>query len=79
MWEKFGKTCFIAFARIAVLRDIGPCLNPYEASMILVGLETLTLRMDRICKNAIDLATWLFGGGKAGEVDYPGKLHNVLA
>lgn len=78
MWEKFGKTCFIAFARIAVLRDVGPCLNPYEASMILAGLETLTLRMDRICKNAMDLAAWLFGAGKTGEVDYPGKLHNVL-
>ena len=72
MWEKFGKTCFIAFARVAVLRDIGPCLNPYEASMLLVGLETLSVRMEKISENASKMAVFLLP--LVGEVRHLGKF-----
>jgi O-acetylhomoserine/O-acetylserine sulfhydrylase len=72
MWEKFGKLAFISFARIAVLRDIGPCLNPFEASMLLAGLETLSVRMDKVCKNASELASWLCRNANINEVAYPG-------
>lgn len=74
MWEKFGKLAFISFARIAVLRDIGPCLNPFEASMLLAGLETLSVRMDRVCKTAETLACWLDKDGHVDEVVHPGVL-----
>lgn len=71
--EKFGKLAFVAFARIAVMRDIGPCLNPFEAAMLLVGLETLAVRMERVGQNAVALAAWLKGNERVADVGYPGK------
>jgi len=72
MWEKFGKLAFISFARVAVLRDIGPCLNPYEASMLLAGLETLSVRMEKISDSAWKLAAFLEQIESVGEVRYIG-------
>ena len=70
--EKFNKLAFVAFARIAVMRDIGPCLNPFEAAMLLAGLETLSVRMERVGKNAEALALWLARNERIADVVYPG-------
>jgi O-acetylhomoserine/O-acetylserine sulfhydrylase len=59
MWEKFGKLTFIYFARAAIMRDTGPCLNPFEAFQLLAGLETLPIRMRAVSKNAQRLAKHL--------------------
>ncbi|KAG0648425.1 SulfHydrylase FUB7 [Hyphodiscus hymeniophilus] len=50
--EKFGNLALVRFARIAVMRDAGPCLNPFEAAVLLAGLETLAVKMDRVAENA---------------------------
>jgi O-acetylhomoserine/O-acetylserine sulfhydrylase len=72
LYEKFGNTVFITFARIAVLRDIGPCLNPFESFQLLAGLETLVVRVERMCENAGKLAGWLAGQEKVEGVRFPG-------
>jgi O-acetylhomoserine/O-acetylserine sulfhydrylase len=61
------------FARAAVMRDIGPCLNPFEAFQLLAGLETLSVRLERISSNALSLVTWLEENEKVGDVQYPGS------
>jgi O-acetylhomoserine/O-acetylserine sulfhydrylase len=71
--DKFGKLAFAAFARIAVMRDIGPCLNPFEAAMLVAGLETLAVRMERVGSNAEDLAIWLEGHERVSDLKYPGE------
>ncbi|TVY36405.1 Homocysteine synthase [Lachnellula subtilissima] len=76
LWEKFGNLVFISFARIAVLRDMGPCLNPFEAFQLLAGLETLSVRLERISSNAAALATWLESDDRVEEVRYPGLETN---
>ncbi|PMD26582.1 O-acetylhomoserine/O-acetylserine sulfhydrylase [Hyaloscypha hepaticicola] len=72
LWEKFGNLSFIAFSRAAVMRDTGPCLNPFEAFQLLAGLETLSVRIERNSSNALELALWLEHHAKIGEVRYPG-------
>ncbi|TVY87780.1 Homocysteine synthase [Lachnellula willkommii] len=77
LWEKFGHLVFISFARIAVLRDMGPCLNPFEAFQLLAGLETLSVRLERISSNAARLAAWLELDERVGVVRYPGLESNA--
>jgi O-acetylhomoserine/O-acetylserine sulfhydrylase len=66
IWEKFSKLAFVAFARIAVMRDIGPCMNPMEASLLLAGVETLAVRVERMSNNALELAKFLDTFGEVG-------------
>jgi O-acetylhomoserine/O-acetylserine sulfhydrylase len=72
LYEKFGNTVFITFARIAVLRDIGPCLNPFESFQLLAGLETLVVRVEKMSENAGKLAGWLATREQVEGVRYPG-------
>ncbi|CAG8644653.1 10979_t:CDS:2 [Gigaspora margarita] len=58
-WETFGKNSFIAKARIEALRDIGACQNPFGAFLLLQGIETLSLRVERQAENSLKLARWL--------------------
>ncbi|MFO0586876.1 MAG: O-acetylhomoserine aminocarboxypropyltransferase/cysteine synthase [Polyangiaceae bacterium] len=64
-WDVFGKDgpfgniAFIIRARVEGLRDLGPCQSPFNSFLLLQGLETLSLRMDRHNENAIKLAKWL--------------------
>lgn len=58
-WETFGESSFIIKARIEGLRDWGPCLSPFNSFLLLQGLETLSLRIERHCENAEKLALWL--------------------
>ena len=58
-FERYGKLAFLARLQTDVLENLGGCLSPVNAWLNVVGLETLGLRMDRICRNAAALATAL--------------------
>ncbi|WP_159788475.1 O-acetylhomoserine aminocarboxypropyltransferase/cysteine synthase family protein [Sodalinema gerasimenkoae] len=68
----FGNIAFIIRARVEGLRDLGPCLSPFNAFLLLQGLETLSLRVDRHTDNALALAKWLEKHPKVDWVSYPG-------
>ena len=68
----FGNIAFIIRARVEGLRDMGPCSTPFNAFLFLQGLETLSLRVDRHCQNAMTLATWLQQHESVTWVSYPG-------
>ena len=64
------------------LRDLGPAMAPMNAFLTLTGMETLALRMERHCANALELATWLQDHPKVKWVSYaglPGDAYNGLA
>ncbi|PLX67041.1 MAG: O-acetylhomoserine aminocarboxypropyltransferase [Denitrovibrio sp.] len=69
--EAFGNMALAIKMRVQILRDIGGCLSPTNASMIMAGLETLALRMERHCENAYKLAGYLLGNDKVAWVNYP--------
>jgi len=69
--EQFGKMALAVKMRVQILRDVGGCLSPTNASMILSGLETLSLRMERHCENAYKLAGFLLGNDNVSWVNYP--------
>ena len=68
----FGNIAFIIRARVEGLRDLGPALSPFNAFLLLQGLETLSLRVERHCQNGIALAKWLENHDKVKWVWYPG-------
>lgn len=68
----FGNIAFIIRARVEGLRDLGPCLSPFNAFLLLQGLETLSLRVDRHTSNALALAKWLESHEQVEWVSYPG-------
>ena len=68
----FGNIAFIIRARVEGLRDLGPCLSPFNAFLLLQGLETLSLRIERHGQNALALATWLEKHPQVAWVSYPG-------
>lgn len=70
--SQFGNIAFIIRARVEQLRDFGPCLSPFNAFLLLQGLETLSLRADRHCENALALAHWLKQHPLVEWVSYPG-------
>ncbi len=80
--EKFGKGAFINRARLQVLRDLGTTLSPFNAFLFLLGLETLSLRMDKHSSNALKIAQFLEQHNKIEWVNYPGlesNKYNTLA
>jgi O-acetylhomoserine (thiol)-lyase len=70
--EAFGALAFILKARVDGLRDQGQCLGPHEAFTLLLGLETLSLRAERLNQNALELAHWLQARDEITWVNYPG-------
>ncbi len=70
--ETFGNFAFAIAARVLGLRDFGPAISPFNAFLILTGLETLPLRMQRHCDNAQGVAEYLSKHPKVGWVSYPG-------
>ena len=70
--EAFGPLAFILAARTLGLRDLGPALAPMNAFLALTGMETLALRMERHCSNALALAKWLRAHPKIDWVSYAG-------
>ena len=80
--EAFGAMAFILAARALSLRDLGPALAPFNAFQILTGMETLPLRMERHCDNALALAKWLQGRDEVEWVSYaglPDSAYHALA
>ena len=78
----FGNIQFIIRARVEGLRDLGPALSPFNSFLLLQGLETLSLRVQRHIDNALELATWLENHPAVKEVSYPGlasSKYNGLA
>ncbi len=67
-----GELAYIIKARITMLRDLGPCLSPFNSFLFLQGLETLHLRMPRHCENALAVATFLESHPRVSWVNYPG-------
>ncbi|QCK87717.1 O-acetylhomoserine aminocarboxypropyltransferase [Phreatobacter aquaticus] len=70
--ETFGNFAFAIACRVLGLRDLGPALSPFNAFMILTGIETLPLRMKQHCGNALKVAEWLSKHPKVEWVNYPG-------
>jgi O-acetylhomoserine (thiol)-lyase len=70
--ETFGNFAFAMACRVLALRDLGPALSPFNAFLILTGIETLPLRMQRHCDNALAVAQWLRDHRQISWVSYPG-------
>ena len=70
--EVLGEMAYILKMRLTLLRDLGPCLSPFNAFQFLQGLETLHVRMPRHCENALKVAQFLEGHPSVEWVNYPG-------
>jgi O-acetylhomoserine (thiol)-lyase len=79
--ETFGNFGFAIACRVLGLRDLGPALSPFNAFMLLTGIETLPLRMQRHSDNALAVAEHLSNHNKVSWVSYPGlrsdRYHNL--
>jgi O-acetylhomoserine (thiol)-lyase len=71
-----GNIAFIVKARVEGLRDLGPALSPFNSFLLLLGLETLSLRMERHIQNTLALAKWLESNPHVEKVTYPGLAGN---
>ena len=69
--EKFGKAAYITKATAQMMRDLGSIQSPHNAFLLNVGLETLPLRMERHCSNALKVAQFLESHEKVAWVNYP--------
>ena len=80
--ETFGNIAFAIAARVLGLRDLGPAIAPLNAFLILTGMETLGLRMQRHCENALKVAQWLKQHPNVSWVNYaslPDDKYHALA
>ena len=79
--ETFGNFAFAVACRFLGLRDLGPALSPFNAFLILTGIETLPLRMQKHCDNTKAVAEYLAGHPAVAAVDYAGlpghRYHNL--
>ncbi|MFJ1755112.1 bifunctional o-acetylhomoserine/o-acetylserine sulfhydrylase [Kitasatospora sp. NPDC088134] len=71
-WDALGPGAFAAKLRVQLLRDLGPALSPHSAFLLLQGVETLSLRLERHTANALELARWLEQRDEVAAVHYPG-------
>jgi O-acetylhomoserine (thiol)-lyase len=71
-WDALGHGAFIAKARVQLLRDLGAALAPFNAFLLIQGLETLSLRMERHSANTQRVAEWLEARDEVSWVNYPG-------
>lgn len=74
--EKFGKKAYITKATVQLMRDLGSVQSPQNAFLLNVGLETLPLRVERHCQNALMTAEYLQKHEKVAWVNYPGLAGN---
>ncbi|MBQ4339286.1 MAG: O-acetylhomoserine aminocarboxypropyltransferase/cysteine synthase [Clostridia bacterium] len=70
--ERFGKLAYITKATAQLMRDLGSIPSPFNAFLLNLGLETLPLRVERHCQNALKVAQFIKESGYAVEVTYPG-------
>jgi O-acetylhomoserine (thiol)-lyase len=76
LWETFGDMAFAIACRVLGLRDLGPAISPMNSFLILTGIETLPLRMQRHCDNALAVARWLKTDPRIAWVNYAGLEDN---
>ena len=76
LWETFGDMAFAIACRVLGLRDLGPSLSPMNAFLVQTGIETLPLRVQRHCDNALAVAKWLKANPKVSWVNYAGLEDN---
>ncbi len=67
-----ANIAYIMKMRLQLLRDVGACISPFNSFMMIQGLETLHLRMERICQNALKTAEYLAAHDQVAWVNYPG-------
>ncbi len=70
--ETFGNFAFAIACRVLGLRDLGPCISPFNSFLILNGIETLGLRMQKHCENAVKVAEFLNSHEQVDWVSYAG-------
>lgn len=70
--EALGPAAYIGRARVVPLRNMGAAISPFNSFLILQGIETLAVRMDRICENTLAVANFLKNHPKVGWVRYAG-------
>ena len=73
----FGNIQFIIRARVEGLRDFGPSQSPFNSFLLLQGIETLSLRVQRHVDNALELAKWLESHPQVDKVEYPGLASSL--
>ena len=71
-----GNIAFIVKARVEGLRDLGPSISPFNSFLLIQGLETLSLRMERHVQNTLAFAKWLESQNCVEKVNYPGLNNN---
>jgi O-acetylhomoserine (thiol)-lyase len=76
LWETFGDMAYAIACRVLGLRDLGPALSPMNAFLVQTGIETLPLRMQKHCDNALVVAKWLKANAKVSWVNYAGLEDN---
>ncbi|RKR72955.1 O-acetylhomoserine aminocarboxypropyltransferase/cysteine synthase family protein [Frondihabitans australicus] len=72
--ERYGQFAFLTYLRTVMALDYGPTLPATSAFLLLQGIETLSLRMDRHVSNALEIAQWLEHQEQVATVDYPGLV-----
>lgn len=75
-YKKFGAFVYLAKLRKSLFKDFGACMSPFNAYLSSLGIETLALRMDRLCSNAFKLAISLQNNPKVVSVNYPGLIES---
>ncbi|MCK1795064.1 bifunctional o-acetylhomoserine/o-acetylserine sulfhydrylase [Streptomyces sp. XM4193] len=75
-WPDLGPSAFAVKLRVQLLRDLGPALSPHSAFLLLQGVETLSLRLERHSANAQRIAEWLEQREEVAAVHYPGLPGN---
>jgi O-acetylhomoserine (thiol)-lyase len=77
LWETFGDMAYAIACRVLGLRDLGPALSPMNAFLVITGIETLPLRVQRHSDNALAVAKWLKANPKVSWVNYAGLEDNA--
>ncbi|MFE1437271.1 bifunctional o-acetylhomoserine/o-acetylserine sulfhydrylase [Streptomyces sp. NPDC058739] len=75
-WPALGAGAYAVKLRVQLLRDLGPAIAPHSAFLLLQGVETLSLRLERHSSNALELAQWLEQRDEVAAVHYPGLPSN---
>lgn len=71
-YKDCGELAYIVKIRVQLLRNMGSCISPFNSFLLIQGLETMHLRVERHCANAFKLAKWLEGNANVSWVNYPG-------
>jgi O-acetylhomoserine/O-acetylserine sulfhydrylase len=71
-WDTFNSITYAIYVRVVMLRDLGPALNPFGSFLLLQGIETLSLRVQRHVDNALAIAQYLEKHPRVSWVSYPG-------